>query len=178
MKLKKRGDTLVEVLFAFAILSLVISVMFSGALSSYKSAVTAQERTQAQFLAQYQADALKTYRDSLEWEYINSSNFYTYLDGDKSGNASPTLVATRELKGFCMSQFKGNLTYYWKVETSTTTCGDNAKILAPNLKDASMKIDTSLVGDSQTATITVSWQPKNSSAREKVINTILLTKQR
>ena len=68
MHQKRAGDTLVEVMLAFAILSAVISVAFSGAMGSYRSALTAQNRTQALFLAQYQADGLKTYRDSLDWD--------------------------------------------------------------------------------------------------------------
>lgn len=172
----RNGDTLVEVLFAFAILSLIISVMFSGALSSYKSAVTAQERTQAQFLAQYQADALKTYRDSLEWD-SSANPLASYLDG-----GSAALSAMRNpTQPFCMQFNPSNASTprnYWSVQSNEGTCSSDAKVLAPNLTDLKIQIRLSLSGVSQTATITVSWQPKNSKSSESVVNTILLTKQR
>lgn len=211
MKSARAGDTLIEVLFAFAILSLVISVMFSGALSSYKSAVTAQERTQALFLAQYQADALRTYRDSLDWSGITSSSF-SYLDGSTVNPTDP-LPAIKSYTGvkdsagntttaaqvFCMDLKKISQTspynFYWVATTTLAECNVAATIdsiindnntemkLAPNLSSLEIKIETyfspsASSTDSQRADITVSWQPKNSTIRERVVNTILLTKQR
>ncbi len=75
------GDTLIEVIFAFAILATIIGFAFTGAIQARKTAVAAQQRTQAVFLAQYQAQALKAYRDSLPWDvqggkpnFINGSD--------------------------------------------------------------------------------------------------------
>lgn len=63
-----RGDTLIEVIFAFAILATIIGYAFTGAIQARKTALAAQQRTQAVFLAQYQSQALKSYRDSLPWD--------------------------------------------------------------------------------------------------------------
>lgn len=62
------GDTLIEVIFAFAILATIIGFAFTGAIQARKTALAAQQRTQAIFLAQYQSQALKAYRDSLPWD--------------------------------------------------------------------------------------------------------------
>ncbi|MEI6581916.1 MAG: hypothetical protein WCN86_03525 [bacterium] len=177
------GDTLIEVLFAFTILSAVISVAFSGALSSYKSAQTAQNRTQALFLAQYQADALKTYRDSLAWD-STENNLASFKDGptviDKLTAMSTTyLPVALNTQGapFCMG-FVQDVTY-WHIN-SNPYCDSFAKTLAPNLNSPTMQITLSAItNDSIKATVTVSYKAANNSAiTEKVTNTILLTKQR
>ncbi len=62
------GDTLIEVIFAFAILATIIGFAFTGAIQARKTALAAQQRTQAVFLAQYQSQSLKAYRDSLPWD--------------------------------------------------------------------------------------------------------------
>jgi len=173
------GDTLIEVLFAFTILSAVISVAFSGALSSYKSAQTAQNRTQALFLAQYQADALKTYRDSLAWDSAENS-LASFLD---AGAGSTGLTAMRgytlsPFNPFCVGFF-GQVVTYWHIN-SNPYCDGFAKSLAPNLNSPTMQITLSAItNDSIKATVTVSYKAANNSAiTEKVTNTILLTKQR
>ena len=94
MSRKLNGDTLIEVLFAFAILSTVIGTAFSGAMGSYKSAQVAQQRSQAQLLAQYQADGLLTYRNSLAWD--SASNLPNFLDGGSG------LTAVSGFASFCM----------------------------------------------------------------------------
>jgi len=62
------GDTLIEVIFAFAILATIIGYAFTGAIQARKTALAAQQRTQALYIAQYQSQALKAYRDSLPWD--------------------------------------------------------------------------------------------------------------
>lgn len=177
------GDTLIEVLFAFTILSAVISVAFGGALSSYKSAQTAQNRTQALFLAQYQADALKTYRDSLAWNSSENS-LASFLDGP---TAIDNLTAMRgytlsPFSPFCMEPVNTPVDRWWKVQTSTANCNDSARALAPNLNSPTVQITLSAIdatNESTKATVTVSYKAANNSAiTEKVTNTILLTKQR
>ncbi len=182
------GDTLIEVLFAFTILSAVISVAFGGALSSYKSAQTAQNRTQALFLAQYQADALKTYRDSLAWD-TTEGQAYCFLDINTSGTSCQEGTGLTAMKDYALSPFSpfcmvpaGGVTY-WKVQATTTTpssCDDRAKNLAPNLNSPTVQITLgAITGDSIKATVTVSYKAANKSTiTEKVTNTILLTKQR
>ena len=182
------GDTLIEVLFAFTILSAVISVAFSGAMSSYKSAQTAQNRTQALFLAQYQADALKTYRDSLAWDntegqvycFLNTSGTSCTADASLTAMSGhlPVAPATQGTP-FCMEE-NTTPTRYWKVQTTTATCDSSAKTLAPNLNSPTVRITLSTITNNSTkATVTVSYQAANKSTiTEKVTNTILLTKTR
>ena len=187
MKLHRPGDTLIEVLFAFAILSTVIGVMFSGALGSYKSAVNAQDRTTALFLAQYQADGLKSYRDSIAWDQASGQQ-YSFLDANAGAaldNAAgqQSLVVVRSLAtnntAFCMNQPTSSY-IYWKIVTTPSDCKSIASALAPSLQDADININIALANDSNsaTATIKVKWRARNSGQIENVTNTILLTKQK
>lgn len=64
----KRGDTLVEVLFSLIIISAIIAVAINGALNASRNSRSARERTQAQFLVDYQAEALRAYKDSRIWQ--------------------------------------------------------------------------------------------------------------
>ncbi|GDX62751.1 hypothetical protein LBMAG34_2850 [Candidatus Saccharibacteria bacterium] len=183
----KPGDTLIEVLFAFVILSAVISVAFGGAMASYRSALTAQNRTQALFLAQYQADALKTYRDSLDWD--SGGDNVSFLDGVPNnflnGNSISNINAVRQYDSFdqkfCMESSKpaGELTR-WKIITDTTACNNLADALAPNLNEPRMEIELKNSGnpvDKVEAIVTVSYKPASGADpnyREKVTNSIIL----
>lgn len=161
--MKRRGDTLIEVLFAFAILATIVGFSFTGALSGYKSALAAQNRTQATFLAQYQADGLKTYRDSLQWETSDDSP--SFLD-----TTQITCIHTKDDRG----------TIYWEVIVTAEECKALATALAPNLDspDITIKLEN-VTGnpDRKVATVVVSWQPRNARIREQVTNTIILTKE-
>jgi type II secretory pathway pseudopilin PulG len=173
------GDTLIEVLFAFAILSLVISVMFSGATSSYRSAINAQDRTAASFVAQYQAEGLLAYRRSLAWDAASGQQ-YSFLDGD-GGVDTPSNKKVRDidiLTTFCMNiPTSGNAK--WEIITVSSTCSANAKTLAPTLTNPRIEITNGILEDPSRllVTIRVFWTAKNSSREESVVNTILLTKQ-
>lgn len=188
MKLKLRGDTLVEVLFAFAILSLVVSTAFSGSLSAYKSSLAAQNQTQANFVAQYQAEALKTYRDALEW---NDSNFPNFLAGysQQGSNSLPALASYFNTKNnFCMFLENPNFgkatadMVYWKVEEDDTKCNNTLRtLLAPELGNNSRLEITLEPNDVSnptqvTATVKVTWTPRNSKVEQSVVNKVLLTK--
>lgn len=65
---KRRGDTLIEVSIALAILSLLIAIGMTGALRAFRVANLARERTVAYNIAQSQADALRLYKDSYVWD--------------------------------------------------------------------------------------------------------------
>jgi Tfp pilus assembly protein PilV len=187
---KRRGDTLIEVLFAFAILATIIGFSFTGALAGYKSALAAQNRTQATLVAQYQADGLKTYRDSLDWESVEGSP--SFLGGFAS---SPRLESMSQIiddnnKKFCMKAVvsKSGLKALpvWRVNTIPASCRTLAKELAPNLDDPQIEISLkryqsdsskSERPDKIVATVVVSWQPRNTNIREQVTNTIILTKE-
>jgi len=184
MRQKRAGDTLVEVMLAFAILSAVISVAFSGAMGSYRSALTAQNRTQALFLAQYQADGLKTYRDSLDWD--NGGGLPSFLNGKTPTLGDDKLTAIKDgatgnyLGNFCMSTAATpppQSILYWKINTDVSACNGLAKSLAPNLINPTISIATSSrTSDRVEAIITVEYKAANANIREKVTNSIILIK--
>jgi type II secretory pathway pseudopilin PulG len=188
MSFKHRGDTLVEVLFAFAILSLVMSTAFSGALSAYKSSLAAQNQTQANFVAQYQAEALKTYRDALEWD---SAIYPSFLTGfvPASGKSLPAMTSyLNQSKTFCMFLENPNFgkdtteKVYWRIEENSGTCNNTIRtLLAPELGNNSRIEITLTTADIRspnqvTANIKVIWTPRNSRVEQSVVNSVLLTK--
>jgi type II secretory pathway pseudopilin PulG len=65
--------TLVEILFAFAIVSVVLTLSYASALNAWRSAVAANQRTQAQYLVQQGVESIRAYRESgLDWTaFIN-----------------------------------------------------------------------------------------------------------
>lgn len=183
---KPAGDTLIEVMIAFAILSSVIGISFSGAMAGYKSTLAAQDRTQATLLAQYQADGLKTYRDSLEWD-DETGGLPSFLNGSSGvGGVLPAMIDSNNNQNFCMVVSD---TANWEVQSNadspTGLCSLQASALAPNMEALTTRIDLPIrfdpsgeVAAEQTATVTVSWLPRNSSTREAVVNTLILTKTR
>ncbi len=66
-RLNQKGDTLVEVTIALAILSMVLVSSFSLAGSAYRLGSSAKERSQAANGIQRQAEGLRNYRDSHNW---------------------------------------------------------------------------------------------------------------
>ncbi len=60
---RQKGMTLVEILFAFAIIGTVVTVAYSSALRAWRTGVSANQRTQAQYMAQDQLERLRAYRD-------------------------------------------------------------------------------------------------------------------
>lgn len=63
----KRGDTLIEVIFALAIIGFIIMVAIQGALSANRAAADAQLRTQGQLYATSQIEAIRVYSNALFW---------------------------------------------------------------------------------------------------------------
>ena len=55
--------TLIEILFAFAIIGSVLTVAYASALRAWRTAVSANQRTQAQYVAQDQLERLRGFRD-------------------------------------------------------------------------------------------------------------------
>lgn len=60
-KLKQAGDTIVEVIIAIAVLSLVIGIAYSLAIRSASTVQSAQQRNEAVQLAQSQVEFLRSY---------------------------------------------------------------------------------------------------------------------
>jgi prepilin-type N-terminal cleavage/methylation domain-containing protein len=70
--LDQQGDTLVEVTLALAILALVLTGAFTAANKAFLLGQDAKERSQLVSLAQQQAEALQSFRDSHKWaEFVH-----------------------------------------------------------------------------------------------------------
>ena len=86
----RQGDTLIEVVFALAILATLLTVITTSAISSWRVSRQAGERTQASAIAQNQAEVLRAYWAGTDWTTFSStpafsSDFYM----DPSGGGSP-----------------------------------------------------------------------------------------
>lgn len=183
-----RGDTLIEVLFAFVILATIVGFAFSGAIHAWKVSMNAQERTQATLVAQYYADGLKTYRDSIGWSVQKDGLVGpTFLDGGGDGFSAPLPGMVSYINGpgqFCMELIPAATgPQNWEVETVLENCSSYIKsTLAPNLQSPQvaiiLKAATMPNPDQVTATVTVSWLPGNTNTRESVVNTIILAAER
>lgn len=126
------GDTLIEVIFAFAILATIIGYAFTGAIQARKTALAAQQRTQAVYIAQYQSQALKAYRDSLPWD--DSGGFPNFIGlGNNNGAA---VVDYSPL--YCMTKVNTSLPpieKQWLLLNNTDSrCADTTLQPAPSEK--------------------------------------------
>lgn len=125
---KRNGMTLVEILFAFAIIGTVITVAYSAALRAWRTAVSANQRTQAQYLAQDQLERIRAFRSlsispppgspivqtEMDWE--------AFLDTLFGGSQQIKITACDKLS-------PADATCIWKVEPgieNLTVFGDDA----------------------------------------------------
>jgi type II secretory pathway pseudopilin PulG len=185
---KPAGDTLIEVMFAFVILGSIISFAYTGVIQARRSALDAQQRTQATFIAQYQKNALNAYRSGLPWNVEGGSP--NFLEGGVS-----TTVPVNGTDKFCMDLNVSSGTpavsnWILKKETDPATnctipAGElyggsgkqkitfapySAQGLTPtNCNPANLPLCSSLQ-----ATIVVSWQ-STSGIENSVTNTVVLT---
>ena len=90
----QRGDTLVEVAVAMAILSLVLASSVVLGTTSIKVGRSAKERSQAAEFAQSQAEALRSYRDAVPWNtFFNNAAIKSggnFVMVNNSGNWVPS----------------------------------------------------------------------------------------
>jgi prepilin-type N-terminal cleavage/methylation domain-containing protein len=86
--INQRGDTLVEVTMALAILALVLTGAFGLANKAFRIGQDAKERSQMVSDAQQQAEALQNFRDSHTWHDFVLGNASTGLPGIVTRNGS------------------------------------------------------------------------------------------
>ena len=187
---KPAGDTLIEVMFAFVILGSIISFAYTGVIQARRSALDAQQRTQATFIAQYQKNALNAYRSGLPWNDDGGSpNFLV-------GSVPTSAKVSDSGLGFCMRPITSGTPavskWILKAETDPAT---NCTIPAGELYGGSGKQKITFAGYSvgQTstspaqacsitadtcpalqATIVISWK-STSGIANSVTNTVVLT---
>lgn len=89
----ERGDTLVEVTFALAIMSSVIIGATYVATQAFRLGMTARERTQLVNIAIEQSEALRSFRDNNAWTTFLGYPGVTGVQNVATHNcATPTLV--------------------------------------------------------------------------------------
>lgn len=80
--LRQRGGmTLIEIMFAFAILTTILVVAYGAAVGALQSARNANQRSQAQFIAQQQIEQLRSWRDQpspvFNWYFLGDPKSFT-----------------------------------------------------------------------------------------------------
>ena len=80
----QRGDTLIEVSIALAIISMVLTGAYVVSETAFKAGQRAKQRSQAVNAAQEQAEALKSFRDSHTWQ--------EFVRGDSAGTFGGVIV--------------------------------------------------------------------------------------
>lgn len=78
---KPSGLTLIEIIFSIAILGTVITLAYASALAAWRSAQSANQRTQAQYLVQQAIESVRAYRDTTV--ATNNFNWTTFVSDTK-----------------------------------------------------------------------------------------------
>lgn len=103
----QRGDTIVEVLLATSILSIVLATSYGLAIRSFRLLQQSKEYTQATLVTQEQAEAIKAIKDSSQNFAEFSNKFPGLLDGTGSFILKTERGAGNKL--------------YWTVATTSST---------------------------------------------------------
>jgi len=198
--LNQRGDTLIEIIFAFAILATIIGFSFTGVISARKSAVSAQQRTQALEMAQYQSEALQTYRNSLPWINDAGVNCPSFIGGTNGGcSSTPSGLAEIDLSSasanntYCMTPVgtgsSGTDDMRWKLSGNAKDCDAITPFLSngPNavstitFKPTGRLENDGVAGSTDTQTVQadvkVEWQ-SSFGTKDSVKNIVILTRQK
>jgi Tfp pilus assembly protein PilV len=84
----ERGDTLIEVTFALAILGFVLLGSTAIAATAFRTGQTARERTEISQAAQEQLEALRSFRDNHTWAEFRSGSTPLYQGVDGASSSS------------------------------------------------------------------------------------------
>lgn len=157
---KQRGETLVEVVMALGILSLVLVSSYALATGTFRIGRGAGERTQAVGYLQQQAEALRSYRDAQKW-----SEFTTKLAGYTGGTGGLY---------FCM--IKQSTTNTWQPITAQ---GNDCRVGVYSIKIAAQSSDPhpELAPDNLSQqyrfTIEATWPDVNKIKTSSLVTTLV-----
>jgi len=184
----RRGDTLIEVIFAFAILGTIIGFSFTGVIAARRNAVAAQQRTQALEIAQYECEGLQTYRNSMQSWDGSDNTCPSFIGGVGACAGSGMPAITLGSGSYCV--FTTGAAGVWQLTNVPSNCNSLVPYLHLDNGQAPIQIQFSSIGrfqasgvstppDNQTvqATIGVSWTDPFGQT-QSVKNIVILTKQK
>ncbi len=135
------GDTIIEVLLAITVLSIVLGISYSLASRGYRTLQVARDHMQATLLAQEQAEALRAVRDSSsDWtDFINTqapctSPYYFVIAGTDPNQFWQPNTTITDINGF----------------TTQISC-----VSDPNTYTANVTVDWDQIGNGTPQTVTV-----------------------
>lgn len=164
----RRGDTLIEVVFALAILAIILVAITSGAITAWRTSRLAGERSQAAGLVTAQAEALKAY------SYLENfdSTFAGKIDTAVAGNGCMTAISTVGLPD------------RWELQSSQASCGNVGPDMGTNKYSAKLSkvsptslTNCTLPSKLCSVRITVSWTPLGSTATATSSQIVTITEQ-
>lgn len=140
---REDGDTLVEVILAIALMSLVLVSAFNIVGSSYRTAMLSKERLEAVSLAQQQAERLRLKRDTyMSSDVYTPANPFPATEFPQSGQLLNADGTIRSCGGACTDGL---------YRTTLTVISPNAIGVSGNLlKTYSIKVEWTQVGTSDT----------------------------
>lgn len=111
----ERGDTLIEVVFAVAIMGSVLISTAALSSTAFRTGVSARERTQAANIAQGQAEALRNRRDVARDFCANAGT----CEGWKKFRADISMSSPDTSSDFCLVEDGSG---FWVYETNPSLC--------------------------------------------------------
>lgn len=85
--IKRKGMTLVEILFTFAIITSVVTLSYAASLQGWRTSQTGNQRTQGQYIAQDAIERVKAYRDSPDFKWTGAGSFLSTISTYGGDNA-------------------------------------------------------------------------------------------
>lgn len=142
----RRGDTLIEVVFALAILASILVAITSGAITAWRTSRLAGERSQAAGLVTAQAEALKAYSFAEKFDATFESKIDTAVSGGGCMTATTSSPSAWELQisqASCgnIGPDMGTNKYSAEFSRASAATAPNCKISeTPSVKLCSIKI--------------------------------------
>lgn len=87
---QQSGDTLIEVVFSFAIISAIFVFAATGAFNAWRLSRAGGERTQATFYAQQQSEALRAFKEGELWTEFFVQDVKNFIPVNKQGCYYPS----------------------------------------------------------------------------------------